>query len=106
MKYFSKSKENNEVVNIMQKIDADINIAVKKIVKLIKENSKTYGELISKIEKLKNSVIWDIRVTERYINVTILNRCIELVKKEINELEIDNKNLEYEKLERKLLGRE
>lgn len=81
-------KENDKVREITEEFCINTDIAVKEIVNSLKENSETYGELIEKIEILKKSAIWDEKITEKYITVSLFNKCIEEIKKEMNDLKI------------------
>lgn len=81
-------KENEKVREITEEFCINADIAVKEIVNSLKENSETYGELIEKIEILKKSAIWDGKITGKYIKVSLFDKCIEVIKKEMNDLKI------------------
>lgn len=61
------------------------------LINYLKEQYETYGEILKRLERFKAEVLWSAEDTTGF-KVTIIDRAIKLVKKEMNDLQHTNRS--------------
>ena len=61
------------------------------LINYLKEQYETYGEILKRLERFKAEVLWSAEDTTVF-KVTIIDRAIKLVNKEMNDLQHTNRS--------------
>ncbi|MTK72449.1 hypothetical protein GMA75_07095 [Turicibacter sanguinis] len=68
-----------------------LNVTTQLLINYLKEQYETYGEILKRLERFKAEVLWSAEDTTGF-KVTIIDRAIKLVNKEMNDLQHTNRS--------------
>lgn len=68
-----------------------LNVTTQLLIIYLKEQYETYGEILKRLERFKAEVLWSAEDTTGF-KVTIIDRTIKLVNKEMNDLQHTNRS--------------
>lgn len=68
-----------------------LSVTTQLLINYLKEQYETYGEILKRLERFKTEVLWSADDTTGF-KITIIDRAIELVKKEMNDLQHTNRS--------------